>query len=203
MISKNIHSKRRKPVKVGEIFGRLTVVSEDTKQNMAGNRYFNCKCECGAQKLIRGASLRANNTVSCGCYRIENNRKAAGEVSWTSLWNDYKYGAKSRNLLFSLTFEEFKHVASRICEYCGAAPRKYNHYIKTDGTPSLNNGATNEGITRSWINANGIDRIDNNTGYELNNCVPCCSFCNFIKSDMDSKEWVAWINRLVKFRIDK
>jgi len=31
----------------------------------------------------------------------------------------------------------------------------------------------------------GIDRFDNSTGYTSDNCVPCCTMCNKIKSNHD------------------
>jgi hypothetical protein len=33
---------------------------------------------------------------------------------------------------------------------------------------------------------NGIDRMDNNKGYERNNCVSCCKYCNFVKKSLDA-----------------
>jgi hypothetical protein len=27
----------------------------------------------------------------------------------------------------------------------------------------------------------GLDRLNNDLGYELNNVVPCCTFCNYIR----------------------
>lgn len=35
----------------------------------------------------------------------------------------------------------------------------------------------------------GIDRIDNNIGYKLSNCYPCCSICNYMKSDRNIKQF--------------
>ena len=31
----------------------------------------------------------------------------------------------------------------------------------------------------------GVDRFDNSTGYTSDNCVPCCTMCNKIKSNHD------------------
>lgn len=43
------------------------------------------------------------------------------------------------------------------------------------------------GKTNSNLHRNGIDRIDNTIGYELQNCEPCCTTCNFVKSKYDHK----------------
>jgi hypothetical protein len=45
---------------------------------------------------------------------------------------------------------------------------------------------------------NGIDRKDNKGGYELDNCAPCCTVCNFLKRDMAYSKWVAFLNRVKK-----
>ena len=36
---------------------------------------------------------------------------------------------------------------------------------------------------------NGIDRVDNIKGYDLDNCVTCCSLCNWMKRDLTIKEF--------------
>lgn len=37
---------------------------------------------------------------------------------------------------------------------------------------------------------NGIDRMDNNRGYELPNVVSCCKYCNFVKKALDAHTFV-------------
>lgn len=59
---------------VGKIFGRLTVLSRaDDYQNADGSysNQWNCKCSCGSDVVVRGASLRNGHTESCGCYRTD------------------------------------------------------------------------------------------------------------------------------------
>lgn len=54
---------------IGNIYGRLTVLklSHTDKQNA----FWNCKCECGNEKIINGTSLRSGATQSCGCLQKE------------------------------------------------------------------------------------------------------------------------------------
>ena len=42
---------------------------------------------------------------------------------------------------------------------------------------------------------NGIDRIDNNIGYESKNVVSCCKICNYAKSNMNYKDFILWIQK--------
>lgn len=58
---------------VGDKFGRLVVVELDHKTR--SSVYWGCKCGCGVEKIITGSNLKSGGTVSCGCYRTENNTK--------------------------------------------------------------------------------------------------------------------------------
>jgi len=52
----------------GQRFGKLIAI-ESTKGDEHGNRLWLCKCDCGKEKVIIGASLTAHKTKSCGCLR--------------------------------------------------------------------------------------------------------------------------------------
>lgn len=60
---------------VGMRFSRLLVISKSNKQSDNGTYFYNCKCDCGNDKEISGASLRHGLTKSCGCLKIEMNMK--------------------------------------------------------------------------------------------------------------------------------
>lgn len=194
------------PVSVGEVFGRLTVISISDKRGKNKNvRLFLCKCECGEEREVQGAHLRDGTTHSCGCWQKENikvvHRKPPGISSWKTLYRGYVNGSKKRNFIFELSFEEFIEIASQNCFYCGSKPRRYNHGISSSG--EINKRCrkyTQDGIDRSWIECNGIDRVDSLTGYILSNCVPCCYICNRAKSDMSHQEFMNWLDQILEFK---
>lgn len=72
-------------------------------------------------------------------------------------FNGYKNSAKERNLEFKINKEEFTNIISKDCYICGK--------INTE------------------THKNGIDRFDNNIGYFIDNCRPCCRNCNFMKQE--------------------
>ena len=79
----------------------------------------------------------------------------------------YKANAKRRKKEFDLTLEQFASHWKQSCVYCG-----------------------------SEIETIGLDRIDNTLGYTVDNTVPCCSVCNYIKfvySDETFRDHVATI----------
>jgi len=53
----------------GQRFGRLSVIERAEKPTSVGNRgaYWLCRCDCGNEKIVFGASLKNGNTKSCGC----------------------------------------------------------------------------------------------------------------------------------------
>jgi len=59
---------------VGNRYGRL-VVLEEVGRDKYNQVIWNCKCDCGNYKIVRGYSLRKGNTSSCGCINIEKSSK--------------------------------------------------------------------------------------------------------------------------------
>jgi hypothetical protein len=71
---------------LGQIFGRLTVVSGPHEKNKAGNYFWGVLCNCGNSDIFKviGASLINGNTTSCGCLRKENATKACSTINGLS-----------------------------------------------------------------------------------------------------------------------
>ena len=55
---------------VGQIFSRLTVISEDPVRQHGAVKWI-CLCECGTILSIYSTSLKSKKTKSCGCLNIE------------------------------------------------------------------------------------------------------------------------------------
>lgn len=53
----------------GRKFGRLLVLSYT--RSLSKKRYYLCKCDCGVEKELMGASLTRGDTQSCGCIHRE------------------------------------------------------------------------------------------------------------------------------------
>lgn len=53
---------------IGNKYGKLTVIQKAKKpEGRPAGAYWLCQCECGKQKIIRGADLRTGAVNSCGC----------------------------------------------------------------------------------------------------------------------------------------
>jgi len=81
-------------------------------------------------------------------------------------YRDYKRGASKRNLCFELTLEQFSKYWENNCYYCG-----------------------------DKINGIGLDRINNDVGYKLDNILPCCGTCNIMRNRVRQQDF---INQCIK-----
>ena len=66
---------------IGQKFGKLTVISlnEEASKQDGGRSHWNCKCDCGNEKVVSGINLRRGSTTSCGCYSKELTSKRLKE----------------------------------------------------------------------------------------------------------------------------
>lgn len=144
------------------------------------------KCKCGKEKEICKRDVVRNNTLSCGCLQKQNHFKLkSGESCFTVLYTQYKGRAKHKNIAFLLSKEEFRNLVIRNCYYCGREP---------------NNKVMRKNYSGEFI-YNGIDRINNDQGYVLQNCVTCCIMCNKGKSSLSQNEFLDWIEKVYFHRI--
>jgi hypothetical protein len=60
----------------GQRYGRLTVLYR-TRNVRHGQYDVVCRCKCGTITTVALNHLRLSRTVSCGCYRMEQARKAS------------------------------------------------------------------------------------------------------------------------------
>lgn len=67
--------KRKPPIPVGFVVGRLTVVGSEVRG--VNNRLAHlCVCECGKEKVVTASNLRHGRSTSCGCRTIEQSVQA-------------------------------------------------------------------------------------------------------------------------------
>ena len=101
----------------------------------------------------------------------------------------YRYGAKTRNIWFDLTFQEFITLGKQECFYCGVVPETTRCALDSN-TRKL-----------KVVFRNGIDRLDNNQGYTPENCVPCCRWCNTMKLNMSIEDFFERVSRIYHLHI--
>lgn len=158
-------------------FGLLTVLKvEKTSKHGA---YWLCKCDCGKEAIVLGVNLRRGITNSCGCFASlktsTRNKLKRSKKPWQVDMYHYKLAAERRGILFNLNEEDFKNLTSTNCYYCGREPSALCYAAELRETETLRSG---------------IDRVDSSKNYDLNNCVPCCKYCNIEKLDQSLNQFI-------------
>ena len=131
--------------------------------NRGRSTMWECICECGSTTIASGVHLKNGHTKSCGCYRDNFKKLPDGVAAFNSLFRNYK-----RRHAFTLNKDKFRQLIKQDYYYCGSPP---NQKFKN-----------NDRIKSTHCIYNGLDRVDNNRGYKLDNVVPCCGICNRAKN---------------------
>lgn len=147
-------------IQVGDVFGRLTVVSEDS--TTSGNqKMVTCRCECGATKTVLAKYLRHGDTKSCGCFKVDllvarakthghaglGDKMSPTYKTWASMLGRCKYKNYSDNARYGARGIE-------VCE-------------RWRGRTGFANFLADMGEKPTGLS---IDRIDNDRGYSPENC---------------------------------
>jgi hypothetical protein len=64
----------------GQRFGRLTVIKQSDRKDTTRSIYWECQCDCGETKTVRGTSLRSGRVNSCGCLLGENYKSGTTKI---------------------------------------------------------------------------------------------------------------------------
>ena len=163
------------------------------------NKIWVCSCDCGNEKVFWKLSA-ITKQKTCGCGVDEVGYTAKQRRSVNSRINSYKCGAKKRGLEWNLSYLDFVNITTKNCVYCDAAPKLWDCI---SGAPSLQKDSPNVKIEDYQIFLNGIDRINSDDGYTIDNCVSCCTSCNRSKSDLSLLEFKQHVERMYKCLFQK
>lgn len=140
----------------------------------------------GLDRLANTVGYTENNVVSC-CGTCNNMKQCVDPLTFiercaqvslqnghegrtTEYWNTIKGYTYSKykshaKIDFELTEYQYDKLRKGNCVYCGRG--------SVDG------------------HTNGIDRVNNDIGYILGNCVSCCGDCNFAKGSSTVEDFIA------------
>lgn len=126
------------------------------------------RCKCGYENWIWISNISSHK--SKGCW--DCSKRTGAEKTFKAVVGQ----ARSRGISWEIDYEDWFRLSQEDCTYCNASPSNYMNIYK--------------------FRYNGIDRVNNDEGYNLNNCVPCCRTCNTAKSNMTMEEFLDWIGRI-------
>jgi hypothetical protein len=170
----------------GKKFGELIALRPTSRRTHNKTIIWECKCLACGKIIERASSKLTNNEIkSCGCLMsVGKARKPAGHSGASTLYNSYRYAARVRDLAFNLSLDNLKELCAQNCTYCGIAPYRAVY------------GSRGSKYEHGKFIANGIDRVDNTRGYDLDNCVPCCPTCNIAKAQLTVPQFREWAMRV-------
>ena len=158
----------------GQRFGRLIVLELTELRSKDNKPLWMCKCDCGEIAFTTRHSLMRGSTKSCGCLRREASaergrmNKPKGKTRKRKCANGKLINGLSRTRLYNT----WKNMLARCYN---PNSRSFNDYGKR-GIGVCNEWKDDFLAFRKWALANGyaddltIDRIDNDKGYEPENC---------------------------------
>ena len=139
---------------VGKRYGKLTVVRR-TANDKNGRTMWECKCDCGKTKIVKGKYLMNGETQSCGCLRSEvlisrNYKHGLSDHDYYQTWCGIK------NRCYNKNEKSYKSYGGRGIEVCDRWLNSFENFLKDMGQKPAPNMS--------------IDRIDVNGNYEPSNC---------------------------------
>lgn len=135
----------------GKRIGRLVVVGRAENSSQGQARWL-CVCDCGNTNIVKGQDLRSGKTISCGCYKIEQQTK---------------HGDHKEQL--------YRVWVSMKCR-CNSKSNRWYHIYGGKGVSVFYEWENDYKKFKDWAIQSGyrkgltLDRIDVNGNYEPSNC---------------------------------
>lgn len=142
----------RQSVKIGEKYGRWSVISKSEEKTI--RLKWLCVCDCGNKKIVQSNHLTSGASKSCGCLKAEINiglRKTHG-LSNSRIYRIW------RNMINRCHYEKYheRHLyGGRGIIVCERWRFSFQNFLSDMGIPDV---------------CLSIDRIDVNGNYEPSNC---------------------------------
>lgn len=139
----------------GRVFGRLTVLARDEEKST--RVYWRCECKCGTLTSVAAHMLKSGRTTSCGCL--------ARQLTAT---RNIRHGHAVRSA-HSRTYDIWADMRKR----CSMPTHRFFHRYGGRGITVCSRWSDFRLFLADMGEAPAgfsIDRIDNNKGYEPQNC---------------------------------
>ncbi|TXN33923.1 hypothetical protein [Methylobacterium sp. WL19] len=136
-----------KPVGIGDVFGRLTIIGGPYKEKSKVR--WQCRCECGSTKDFRHDHIRSGATISCGCAYIKHGHSLSGKkTAEYDAWTNMHQRCSNPN---HFKYKDYGARGIVVCE-------RWNSFE----TFIHDMGMRPEGLS--------LERINNDAGYSPENC---------------------------------
>ncbi len=137
-------------------------------KNLPFEFFIGCK-----NKITKTCEKCRENNHTQDLLRDKEHRNELTRNSIKEKYRCYIKDCPKRNLIFTLSYNEFVSITQTPCYYCSILQ--------------------NRGF-------NGIDRIDSKKGYILENCVSCCQMCNYMKGSIGYSIFISRIEHILTYQ---
>ena len=148
----------------GQCFNRLVVIREYGRDE-GGHVLWLCRClgkngdDCGKEVVVRGDSLRSDNTKSCGCLKREqfgsrNTKHGCANKTWYTVYQSMMERCGHWEGGEECKLRRYRDRGITVCELWQKSPLAFGDWLFAHG----------------WHRGLQIDRVDNNQGYSPENC---------------------------------
>ena len=118
----------------GDVYGRLTVITDDGSRSNTGRVLWLCECSCGNRVYVQSQNLKNGRTKSCGCLNDDKRRERFKDLSGTETDNfkiiDRAY-SKNQRVWWNC-----------ICKHCGQSVILNNNLIDHQTSCGCRRGAS-------------------------------------------------------------
>lgn len=177
----------------GDVFGKLTVILEPYLKMQGKTRRFftEVQCTCGNKQIVSCSKLRCADYKQCSdCSFKARSEKAVQVSQFEQIFRRLVLErCKKHNIEVTITVNDYENLSKQNCFYCNDAPKKVNRF------------ANRKYVNTEDLYVNGVDRLDSKIGYIFENCVPCCTSCNYAKHTLTYDEFMDKILKIYKNKL--
>lgn len=140
----------------GQKFNRWNVISYAYSKD--GLAFWNCRCDCGTERVVSGANLRKGLSKSCGCLNAEKASEHCKSMSKHNMWKTriYRIWCGMKRRCQTPSVHNFNNYGGRGITVCQEWQNFEPFYEWS--------------ISHGYSDTLTIDRIDVNGNYEPSNC---------------------------------
>jgi len=175
----------------GKRFGMLVAICFTGKRQISpsghSHRIWLLRCDCGKEierttvSMTQWSNKPQAQVIHCGCQKKSGPKSVANEV--------YKMSYADGDI----SFEKFLELSQQDCYHCGG---------KVQNTGAVQVRRTDAEGKRGEVSISfqyhGLDRIDHTKPHNIDNVIPSCAPCNFLRGRRTLPQFLSQIAKIYR-----